>query len=531
MNSNGILTDVQLIENARFTLKVFRAKIMHSKILGENTMKMLKQALIESIQQMHHYFKDSKDEIADKNTLLLLSVSLFGLPIVVLLLIVTPFIVPSWFITIGHWLFLPFFLITLLFSFYEKQKTHRSYGIIHTMVLTFMIVIMGLIIYINTVPYPESSATLVTAAMIVLPVLLIVPFHENILVLIFSFLVFLFMNKQYIVPEMQGSNIFNGLAGLIFGIMVSWIVTNLRAQDNKDKREIVARSTQDNLTGILNKSTVEKKCFTYLEESSAENCTLIVIDIDNFKNINDSQGHYAGDQVLSMFGEAVQHTFRETDLVGRIGGDEFLVLMKGLSDSALVTKKMERLNDRFRKLLANKINVNATCSYGAILKGSEYIPYISLFKMSDKILYLAKKTGKNHGTIMSVADYHKQIGNTEIMFIVDDSEINRSIIRSLFEDNFDILEAENGEEAIELIEKHQNIISIMLLDMMLPEMGGFLILDWLETQHCINHFPVIAISSDEDTKLHCLQLGVTDIVSKPFVPEILKKRVANATRK
>ncbi|MDD3339598.1 MAG: diguanylate cyclase [Lachnospiraceae bacterium] len=494
-------------------------------------MNILKKNVLNSIQQRSRYFKESREDIANKNALLIMSISAGGIPITILLLLITPLVLPNWYISIGHWFFLPFFLLFFVLGAVAYGKNKWSYAVVHVMVITFAAIFMALIIYINTVPYPESQATLVTAAMIVLPVLFILPFRENVLILFAVLVAFLFMNHRYIIAEVQGKNIFNAIAGLISGILVSWIVTDLRVKENKDKQEIVAQSKQDKLTGILNKSAAERRCFAYLEEDSTDACAMIVMDIDNFKGINDSLGHYAGDKILHMFGDAIRQAFRESDILGRIGGDEFLVLMKNCADYEQVEAKMSKLAEVFRYNVTDKFNLEVTCSYGAILKGDEYIPYMPLFNMADKLLYRAKRKGKNCGEVMTAEKYYQCIGKEKIMLIVDDDITNRTLVRTLFENTFDVIEAGNGLEAMDIIEKYHNIISIMLLEIRMPEVDGFHVLDWMKRQGIMDSFPVIALSSDEHLELKSLELGVVDMVIKPFVPQVLRKRVENAVRK
>lgn len=490
----------------------------------------IKEFFIESTNQMQHYFIESKKEISKNNAFLMMCISAFGLPGVCILLLVTPMVISDWYITIGHWLFIPFFLCFGILGRYLYRNKTDSYPLVHLSVISFLMILMALVIYINTVPYPDSSATLVTAAMIVVPVLFIIPFYETIVMLFIVFLVFMLMNNLYISPEIIGDNIFNGIAGLMMGGMVSWIVTNLRAADNKDKREIVKQSGQDKLTGIQNKGEAEKNCFAYLESEDVDSCALIVIDIDNFKEINDTMGHYVGDQVLSLFGNTLKKIFRESDIFGRIGGDEFLVLMKNVSERQLVELKMEALSVTFHREVLEKLSADVTCSYGSVIKNHEYISYVPFFKMADKLLYRAKRNGKNQGEILTVEAFHKYIGQKEIMLVVEDEEINRELIKTIFSPEFEIIEAFNGAEAKEIIKKHHSIIRIMLLDIIMPQVDGFQVLNWMKDRNLSEHFPVIAISSDESMELKSLELGVADMITKPFIPEVMKKRVHNVLK-
>jgi putative two-component system response regulator len=115
------------------------------------------------------------------------------------------------------------------------------------------------------------------------------------------------------------------------------------------------------------------------------------------------------------------------------------------------------------------------------------------------------------------------------MLIVDDMAVNRLILRNLFEDIYDIIEAENGREAINLINYHQSDISIVLLDIVMPIMDGFDVLAEMNRTGIIRTVPVVIITgeNDEEHRIKGYGLGVSDLVTKPFNPEIIKRRVDN----
>jgi putative two-component system response regulator len=115
------------------------------------------------------------------------------------------------------------------------------------------------------------------------------------------------------------------------------------------------------------------------------------------------------------------------------------------------------------------------------------------------------------------------------MLVVDDVEINRDIIVNLFEDAFDVLEASNGLEAIDIITRESTDIKIVLLDLFMPIMDGFGVLREMNRTGIIRNIPVILITSDEDdTKaLESYSLGVSDVMHKPFNPSIVMQRVEN----
>lgn len=115
------------------------------------------------------------------------------------------------------------------------------------------------------------------------------------------------------------------------------------------------------------------------------------------------------------------------------------------------------------------------------------------------------------------------------ILIVDDVELNRAILCELFRKDYEILEAEDGEEALRLIRERQDDLSIVLLDIVMPVLDGFGVLEAMGAEHFIDRIPVIMITAEnsETVALHGYELGVSDIINKPFSPSIVHRRVTN----
>jgi putative two-component system response regulator len=115
------------------------------------------------------------------------------------------------------------------------------------------------------------------------------------------------------------------------------------------------------------------------------------------------------------------------------------------------------------------------------------------------------------------------------LLVVDDIEINRVILNELFSEQFDVLEAKNGQEALDLLEVHASQTAVMLLDLMMPVMDGFDVLKAMNKNGLINSIPVILITGENDDEKSLLGygLGVSDLVHKPFNPDIICRRVNN----
>lgn len=115
------------------------------------------------------------------------------------------------------------------------------------------------------------------------------------------------------------------------------------------------------------------------------------------------------------------------------------------------------------------------------------------------------------------------------ILIVDDAEINRELLREILQDEYEILEAEDGKTALDIIGKKQGQIQAILLDLVMPEMDGFEVLQRLRENKVIEKVPVLVISGESSTQIEqrCFESGVSDFISRPFNAILVKKRVQN----
>lgn len=125
-------------------------------------------------------------------------------------------------------------------------------------------------------------------------------------------------------------------------------------------------------------------------------------------------------------------------------------------------------------------------------------------------------------------EVNKVMTERQKILIVDDMEVNRGILENLFQDEYDIVQATNGNEAISQIEAHGDF-ALILLDIIMPEMDGFGVLEYMKSKDLIQHLPVILITSEtvRNSEDRAYAYGIADVIHKPFYPDIVKRRAAN----
>lgn len=177
-------------------------------------------------------------------------------------------------------------------------------------------------------------------------------------------------------------------------------VIGVVADIDKEKRkndEFKNKAQRDLLTGLYNKITTEDLVRTYLENEGKEcRSALFIIDIDDFKGINDNLGHLFGDAVLNDIASKFVNIFRDSDIIGRIGGDEFLILLKNLNSEEILKQKADELMSLFRRSFTGKNkDYKISGSIGIAIYPQHGKNFNELFRSADNSLYVAKDKGKD----------------------------------------------------------------------------------------------------------------------------------------
>lgn len=167
-------------------------------------------------------------------------------------------------------------------------------------------------------------------------------------------------------------------------------------EEKRMVEDLRRRAELDALTGLYNHAETERRAGKYLEGGQETICALFIIDVDNFKQVNDGQGHLFGDAVLAELAAGMKKLTRKSDVIGRIGGDEFAVFLKDIPSSKVAEDKAQKLLDLFQHLFqGEKQAVEVTCSIGLALYPWDGKDYQSLYHCADLALYQAKSQGKN----------------------------------------------------------------------------------------------------------------------------------------
>jgi len=152
----------------------------------------------------------------------------------------------------------------------------------------------------------------------------------------------------------------------------------------------------DKLTGILNKAALERFAQERLKDMPEDRLSaLYIIDLDHFKEANDTYGHQTGDVILQKFATALKRIFRTGDCIGRFGGDEFIVLVCGLPDEGVARRKAGQILQAARDIGVAGKDIRITASIGIALVTFRGKDYAAVFKEADQALYCVKENGRD----------------------------------------------------------------------------------------------------------------------------------------
>lgn len=164
----------------------------------------------------------------------------------------------------------------------------------------------------------------------------------------------------------------------------------------REEQELHKAAEIDEMTGLLNRASITKKITAFLGTEGADSSHhLLMIDVDNFKKLNDTKGHQAGDKLLISLAQTVKSCFRNTDLVGRVGGDEFFVFMKHCPHKNITEKKAEALIKAVDEICLPYKDIGICISVGISNYPADGIALSELYKKADDALYYAKQHGKH----------------------------------------------------------------------------------------------------------------------------------------
>ncbi|HSR41121.1 MAG TPA: diguanylate cyclase, partial [Longimicrobiales bacterium] len=287
---------------------------------------------------------------------------------------------------------------------------------------------------------------------------------------------------------------------------------------------------EDHLTGLPNRAAFARiyRQLQAISERGDEALTLAVVDVDNLKVVNDRRGHSAGDRVLEGLAESARKTLRDSDVLARWGGDEFVILLPNTGVDGAV-EAVEKARSAFHDWIAVSgpgEELGLSFSAGVTAVGADDALDGAVAR-ADRLLYQAKKVGGDR----IVGEGGLEGVPTPTVLLVEDEESVAGLLGRMLEmEGFVVRRAADGEEALDAVLGSPP--DLVVLDIMLPGRDGFEVLREMRSHEELQDLPVLILTalSEEDSVVKGFRLGVDEYLSKPVSREDFLARVRALAR-
>ncbi|MDD3027576.1 MAG: GGDEF domain-containing protein [Erysipelotrichaceae bacterium] len=479
----------------------------------------------EILQKPFHHnkalIKGGADQVARNNLAIINQSGVLGFGITILLCLVTPFLIPEWFVTIGHVLIaLNYLFFTILSRYLIKIKV-RDVKAIRLLTDSYTFISLILIAYINTIPYPDKPGTLMASMMILSAALFTYSIMEATVIFTAIMGAFVYLTFAFKADVVIGEDLFMVMSGYFLSGVVFLIVNKLRYKEFVLKNHYIMLSSYDDLTGVLAKKSCEDACKEYLDYRTETCCAVIVIDVDNFKSINDSYGHYCGDLVLKTVGDQLQKVFLDTDVIGRIGGDEFLVLMKNINDIEVIYKKLQHFNQVVKEAVFTQLDIPVSLSLGGVTTGYEPVDFTTLYQLADQMMY-ANKPSQKSITVRSVKELEGQSKSNDGKIFLSCHQVTCDFFKSQLDFECDLVDIFSSPMDFKLPVKDIADIAAVVVDYHQLDDDQYSFLERLKDNRHTKELPVLLVNAGDEIKGD-LEKFISHHISYPLTREKLEQ--------
>lgn len=302
-------------------------------------------------------------------------------------------------------------------------------------------------------------------------------------------------------------------------------------EEHRERERLLHQAQTDKLTGLYDKLTTQNTIEEFLSGCGRNGRhTMLVFDVDDFKALNDNYGHLFGDTVLQHIAAKMKDSFRSDDVAGRIGGDEFMALLKDASDLEFVKRKTHELAEALRHCMDDMGHKNCvSVSIGVAAYPADADNFKELYEAADAALYQAKNSGKNSFAIC-------RKGREAQVFKCDERERGLNLLaigggegelRGILETDYNVVDARNRAEATRLLREVRDVGAVVVDISGQEQKEALATLSVMKEEKSVADIPMIVLSDRDNCELRSetAEAGASEFIAKPCAPDYLRSRV------
>ena len=342
------------------------------------------------------YMSDNSEEVRANNQRMIKTIAIIYFIVIICYNIIVPIFFSDWGVDRVYHIALIVHVIVMPIILIRYHKVVRSLREIQIASAIFQLYIMTFVVIVSLVPFEyEQPAVYFTPIAMGFAVIFIYKFYMAMALYATEALAMIITSFIFKSSEVFNVNMFSTILSFVVGVYIMFVLYSNRARESKHRKKLRKMGQTDKLTNIYNRGATEAMSQEYMFANSETKYALMIIDIDEFKSVNDTYGHQTGDMVIQSVAKIIEEAAGEDNIAGRMGGDEFMIFVKSWNEIDDIKAIAGQILTNAQKIEMPDDRVHISCSIGVCaLKEDEWMEYDDMFSCADKALYYIKENGK-----------------------------------------------------------------------------------------------------------------------------------------